>query len=229
MVIRQPEMLSRMEEMNTHTGIERGLNGGGRSCDWRGWKAQFARPTGLLGRMVGSLMAFWNSGMNEFAVEMLDLQSEDQTLEIGFGPGVTIGMIAERSPRGQVCGIDISDVMVRQASQRNRELIDAGRVELSLASISDIPYEYGRFTRVLAVNNFQFWPDAERNLHEIQRVLQPGGKLVICLRTDRPGFRLAPVFTAGQVEEIAGLVRWTGFRDVSISRGKTGCCVVGTR
>lgn len=218
-----------MEEMNTHTGIERGLAGGVRSCDGSGWKAQFARPTGLVGRVVGNLMAFWNSGMNEFAVEMLDPQSEDQTLEIGFGPGMTIGMIAERSPRGHVCGIDISDVMVRQASQRNRELIAAGRVELSVASVSDIPYEYGRFTRVLAVNNFQFWPDAERNLHEIQRVLQPDGKLVICLRADRPGISMAPVFTAEQVEEVAGLVRWTGFRDVSISSCKTCCCVAGTR
>jgi len=221
-----------MEEMNTHTGIERGLTGGGRSCGWSGWKAQFARPTGLVGRMVGSLMAFRNSGMNEFAVEMLDLQSEDQTLEIGFGPGVTIGLIAERSPRGHVCGIDISDVMVRQASQRNRELIDAGRVELSLASVSDIPYEYSRFTRVLAVNSFQYWPTPEHNLHEIQRVLRPDGKLVIVMRTDKPGSSPSPVVTAEQVEEVAGLVRWTGFRDVSISGRKAGyaaACVVGTR
>lgn len=225
--------------MNSNPGLEQHLvdsNGYG-ACRGRrltGWKAQFACPTGTIGRLVGSLMAFKNEGMNRFAVEMLEPQPEDQTLEIGFGHGRTIGMIAAASPKGHVAGIDISDVMVRQAAEWNRELIKSERVELSNASVTDIPYEYGRFTRVLAVNNFQFWPNPEHNLHEIQRVLRTDGRLVLCLRLNDPAktIRLAPGFTEEQVGEIAGLVRWTGFRDVRIVRQKAGyyaACIIARR
>lgn len=221
--------------MNTHPGIEHPLiesKSGGTCGGFGGWRSQFSFPGGRAGRVVGSLMAWKNAGMNRFAVETLDPGPEDQSLEIGFGPGAAIGMIAVMSPRGHVCGIETSDTMVRAASERNRELIRAGRVELSLSSISDIPYEYARFTRVLAVNNFQFWPEPERNLHEIQRVMRPGGRLVICLRSNRSGRILRSVsgFTEDQIREIAGLVRWTGYSDVSVIRRKSGyVSVVATR
>ncbi len=69
-------------------------------CRATGWRAQFACPTGAVGRMVGHLMAVKNAKMNRFAVETLDAQPDDQVLEIGFGHGRAIQMIAERAPRG---------------------------------------------------------------------------------------------------------------------------------
>jgi ubiquinone/menaquinone biosynthesis C-methylase UbiE len=38
------------------------------------------------------------------------------------------------------------------------------------------------FHRVVAVHSFQFWPDLGRDLQEVQRVLLPGGVLVLILR-----------------------------------------------
>jgi predicted acyl esterase len=54
-------------------------------CKASSLTSQFACPTGLLGGGVGRLMAVKNAKMNEFAVEMLDIQPDDQALEIGFG------------------------------------------------------------------------------------------------------------------------------------------------
>src|SRR5262244_1971638 len=118
-------------------------------CKASGLGSQFACPTGALGGLVGRLMAIKNAKMNEFAVEMLDIQPDDQALEIGFGHGRTIRMIAERAKAGFVAGIDISDVMVRQAAKYNLDLIVAGRAEVCQGSVADLPYEYGRFTKVL--------------------------------------------------------------------------------
>lgn len=204
-----------------------------RGCKASGLRSQFACPTGLLGRLVGRLMAIKNGGMNEFAVEMLEVQPDDQALEIGFGHGRTIRMIAERAKAGFVAGVDLSDVMVRQAAKYNFDLIVAGRVEVCQGSIADLPYECGRFTKALAVNNYQFWPNAELNLVEMRRVMREGGLLVICLRmhsTNR--FAFAPGFTEDEVADVAGLARWVGFRDIRIVKRKVGreaSCVIARR
>src|SRR5262245_31115774 len=144
-------------------------------CKASSLMSQFACPTGLLGAVVGRLMAVKNSKMNEFAVEMLDVQPDDQALEIGVGHGRTIRMKGERADAGFVAGRERSDVRLRQAAKYNLDLIVAGRAEGRQGSVADLPYECGRFSKVLAVNNYQFWPNAEHNLGEMRRVMREGG------------------------------------------------------
>jgi len=195
--------------------------------------SQFACPTGLPGRLAGRLMAIKNARMNEFAIEMLRIQPDDQVLEIGFGHGRTIRAIAERARAGFVAGIDLSDVMVRQAAKYNLDLIVAGRAELCQGSVADLPYECGRFTKALAVNNYQFWPNAEHNLVEVHRVLREGGLLVLCMRMHSTDIlALAPGFTEDEVADVAGLVRWVGFRDIKIVKrnvGREASCVIARK
>jgi ubiquinone/menaquinone biosynthesis C-methylase UbiE len=202
-------------------------------CKASSLTSQFACPTGLLGGIVGRLMAVKNARMNEFAVEMLDVQPDDQALEIGFGHGKTIRMIAERAKAGFVAGVDLSDVMVRQAAKYNLDLIVAGRAEVCQGSVADLPYECGRFNKVLAVNNYQFWPNAELNLGETRRVMRESGLLVICLRMhSTKRFALAPGLTEDEVADVAKLVRWVGFRDIRIVKRKVGreaSCVIARR
>jgi ubiquinone/menaquinone biosynthesis C-methylase UbiE len=195
--------------------------------------SQFACPTGLLGRIAGRVMAIKNAGMNEFAVETLGVQPDDQVLEIGFGHGRTIRMIAEKAKVGFVAGIDLSDVMVRQAAKYNLDLIVEGRVEVCQGSVADLPYECGRFTKALAVNNYQFWPNAEYNLVGVHRVMREGGLLVLCLRMHSTSrFALAPGFTEDEVADVAGLVRWVGFRDIRLVKrnvGREATCVIARK
>lgn len=174
-------------------------------------------------------MAIKNAGMNRFAVEMLRLQPESQVLEIGFGHGYGIQTVAEqmisaRTTRGFIAGIDISGVMVHQAAQRNQHFIKAGLVELSQASVAAIPYEFARFDRVLAINNYQFWPNAEHNLTEIQRVLTKDGLLVLCLRLKESNrtFKMTHGFEEQEVEEAAGLLRWVGFSEIRLVKRRAG-------
>lgn len=172
--------------------------------------------------------------MNRFAVETLNVKPEDQVLEIGFGHGHALQMIAERASKGFVAGIDVSDVMIRQATKRNQEFIKSGFVELSQASVANIPFEYARFDKVLAVNNYQLWPNAEHNLTEIQRVLNQNGLLVLCLRLNAPNksFQTAPGFSELEVDDVLGLVRWVGFRDVQLVRRRVGteaACVIARK
>ncbi len=202
------------------------------SCLLHAVREQFARPTGRLGALAGHLMGWSNEAMNRFAVEMLDAQPTDQILEIGFGQGRAIRPLAERAAHGFVAGIDLSDVMVRQAARRNLDLILAGRVELCQGSVSDLPFEYARFDKVLAVNNYQFWPNAELNLTEIQRVMREDALLTLCLRLHAPGRFAIPGFTHEQLEEIVGLLRWVGFRNITVEQRRLNrdiACVLARR
>ena len=176
------------------------------------WREQFGRPRGVLGWIAGKLMA---RGKGEFALDLLGdvgVAPTDRVLEIGFGPGVGIEVAARLASQGRVFGVDISDVMLRMAARRNRAALQAGRVELSLASVSDLPFADETFDVVFAINSVQFWPDLPRDLKEVHRVLRRDGRLAL-------GVQLPPwILPTAQLEELGRRVeehaRAAGFREV---------------
>jgi ubiquinone/menaquinone biosynthesis C-methylase UbiE len=187
------------------------------STEWerhRAGNSQFGKPRGAAGWVAGQMMAVLNAGMIERAVALLDVQPEDTVLEIGFGAGTLIRRAAQRATRGFVAGIDVSDVMLRQAMARNRAAIRAGRVELRVAGVSRIPYPDARFDKVCAVNSFQFWPQPADDLAEVRRVLRPGGLLALALHgrsgPDDPGMNRIG-FTEAEVRGVRELLHKTGF------------------
>ena len=124
----------------------------------------FGRPTGLLGRLGGRIMARTNGAFARSAIGLLDVRPDDRVLEVGFGPGV---------------GIDRSREMVEQATARNAEAIGRGVVDLHHGSVESLPFEDGAFDAALAINSLQVWPDARAGLREIGRVLRPGGRMAL--------------------------------------------------
>ena len=185
---------------------------------------QFGRPAGMAGWLVGRLMAVKNAAMNRLAVELLDVQPDDAVLEIGFGPGQALELIAERLTSGYVAGVDHSPVMLRQAARRNRRMIARARVELRQASVAALPYETGCYTKVFEVNTFHHWPAPEENLQEVRRVMAPGGLLLLCLRMHHPTPRrfAAPGYSEAEIEAIEALLRRAGFHDLQRQRRRAG-------
>jgi SAM-dependent methyltransferase len=122
-------------------------------------------PRGRFGWIAGKIMEWGNAAMNALAVEALEVQPDDQVLEIGFA-----------------AGIDPSEAMISQASRKLRNGIAAERVELKLGTASSIPYEDGRFDRVLTVNTIYFWDQTDSALREMRRVMQRGGRFVLVFR-----------------------------------------------
>jgi len=141
--------------------------------------AQFHKPTGVMGQVVGWVLAAENRDRNTWAVSLLDVQSHHRILEIGFGPGLAIEVAARKAVVGMVAGIDHSEVMVKQASRRNSAAIREGRVNLRLGDPALIPFENGFFNSVLTVNAFHMWENQAKGLSEVLRVLKPDGKIVI--------------------------------------------------
>jgi ubiquinone/menaquinone biosynthesis C-methylase UbiE len=195
---------------------------------------QFSLPTGWLGRFAGWFMAAENRRMNQMAIDWLDVGPHDDVLEVGFGPGHAIELLAARTKARSICGIDPSPVMVRQAIARNQTAIDAGRVRLTAGNVESLPFRNGQFTRVVTVSNFHVWESCTRGLAEIRRVLADDGLLVICLRLklESPWPWSSPGISRMRLQEDQNLLEDQGFRHVEIATRKarrTNVCLVARK
>lgn len=144
------------------------------------WRT-FGVPTGVLGRIGGTMMA----GRRQRAIaahvaELLDVRRGDRILEIGFGPGVGIQHLREKLG-GEVfiAGIDPSEVMMRMARARNAEAVASGAVTLISGTAEKMPFESESFDKAYAMNSFHLWQEKLAGLNEVRRVLRDDGRLVL--------------------------------------------------
>jgi SAM-dependent methyltransferase len=175
---------------------------------------QFGRPRGPLGALVALIMRVRPSNRlrNVRTLELLDLRPEDRVLEVGFGPGLAVERAAELASAGKVVGLDHSELMLRQATRRNREAIREGRVELLLGSADALPRLDGRFDKVLAVNVYMFWADPVAVLQGLRAAMKPGGAIALTLQPRRRGATADETRLAA--ERMAGSLRAAGFGEV---------------
>ena len=151
-----------------------------------GWRLQFGKPTGFLGRLVGHLMAFQNKQRSEWVLSLLEFGRADRVLEVGFGSGMDIQRVSKIAMDGYVAGVDHSEVMVRQAGRRSAAAIAAKRVELKLGSSSHLPFPDASFDKAYAINSAQFWTGPEA-FSELHRVLKPGGLVALAIQPRSKG------------------------------------------
>jgi hypothetical protein len=60
----------------------------------------FGRPEGLLGRVGGVILARANRSFAREMVALLNVRAAEQVLEVGFGPGVGIELLASAVTSG---------------------------------------------------------------------------------------------------------------------------------
>lgn len=139
--------------------------------------SQFAKPTGFYGKTLAKGMARGHKEFYKNALQAIDPKKDDRYLEIGFGSGIFINKYM--SHVSKIAGIDYSEDMVKLASNINRKLIESGKAEFKQGHASELPWADNEFTVVATIETFFFLPKIEETLHEIFRVLRPGGRLVI--------------------------------------------------
>lgn len=142
--------------------------------------AQLRRPSGLGGRAIGHVLNRVNRSVNQSAINRLGLAADESVLEVGCGCGGALGPILRRT-QGFVAGVELSDVMVAETRRRFRGALRRGRLELKQGEAAAIPYGDDRFDCAVATQTIYFWPDPAAGLREIQRVLKPGGRVVLAV------------------------------------------------
>ena len=141
--------------------------------------AQSRKPSGLLGRLMGSLMNWRHRPLSRWTIELMNIRPDDFVLDIGCGGGMAIKEIAKIAKVGVVAGVDYSKIMVQQALKRNATAVQAMRVVIKYASISNLPFEDESFDKACAIESFNFWPEPIAGLKEVHRVLRCKGLVAI--------------------------------------------------
>jgi len=192
--------------------------------------SQFRQPRGFAGWLVGWEMALRSSNRqrNVWAVGLLGVEPTDHVLEIGFGPGIAIRALSRRATHGLVCGVDHSTVMVRRATRRNAVALRAGRVDLRLASVEQLPTFAEPFDKVLAVNTMGMWREPEAVFQALRRLMRPRGRIAIVSQPRCPGATAETTVAAGR-ERAARLTAagFTRIRSDTLALKPPVICVLG--
>ncbi len=126
----------------------------------------------------GGRISGWFQYTQRLTIDLLTLRPGARVLDVGCGTGYAVIHLGELPEVEKACGIDISPGMIAAARSKIPES-SRQKIEFLEASADRIPYPDGTFHHVICTNSFHHYPDPLLALGEMQRVLKPGGELVI--------------------------------------------------
>ena len=200
---------------------------------------QVRKPTKWVGRLFLWMMNMSHSRVTDWGLRHVLIESNFTILDVGCGGGRTIEKLAAVATKGVVYGVDYAAGSVAASRAKNAQLIQAGRVEITRASVSQLPFAADKFDSVTAVETQYYWPDLVKDMQEILRVLKPGGTLVVIAESygkARYDMIQGPVMKLlrsanPSVEEHRDLFSKAGYTDVQTfeERAKSWFCGVGRK
>lgn len=112
------------------------------------------------------------------AVDLLRDASPRRILDVATGTADLALQVLTLEPE-KVIGVDISEEMLRIGRQKISEAGEEARVELRKGNSERLPFSDSQFDAALVAFGVRNFENLGRGLLEIQRVLRPGGKLVV--------------------------------------------------
>jgi SAM-dependent methyltransferase len=103
-----------------------------------------------------------------------DMPGGARVLDVACGEGDLTRFLAERGARA--CGVDLCEADIRKGLPRNRH----PRACFVVADAGALPFADGSFDWVATFGTLQVLPDDTAAIREFDRVLKPGGILVVC-------------------------------------------------
>jgi ubiquinone/menaquinone biosynthesis C-methylase UbiE len=130
----------------------------------------------------GEKMEHHHLDITEKTIRLMDLRPGERVLDLGCGAGRATRLLARRvedqDGSGEVIGLDVSDEMIRRAQAMPS---DFKNISYVCGSAQKIPGPDNFFDKVLSVESFYYYPDQERVLRELFRVMAPGGRMFILI------------------------------------------------
>jgi SAM-dependent methyltransferase len=185
------------------------------------WRRTMRTKAGAPWTLPGEsgLNSWLNGPLYASMAAALDLQPDDELLDVACGEGAFLVEHGSRVRR--VAGIDLAPVKYELARKRLADRIAAGTAEIIKGDAGDLPWSDGRFSAVTSMDAFTMFPDPERVLAEMCRVLRPGGRAVAQI-----GWKVADgtathkvlgTFWVWNEAEVRRMTEAAGFDDVAIS------------
>ena len=144
---------------------------------------QLKCPTGDAGLETASHMAENNHNMILQTIAEMKLREYDTILEIGPGGGHHVSALFNEIGNLDYYGVDISQLMIDEATRVNQSLFRVGNLSFSLSDGQTIDFSANFFDKIFTVNTLYFWKDPAGYTQEILRVLKFGGLFYLAFAT----------------------------------------------
>jgi SAM-dependent methyltransferase len=181
---------------------------------------QLQHPKGVLGKALFGWMTTKTIAHAHWTADLMDVQPDDHLLEVGFGNGANVELLAERASNGRVAGAEISKTAVEMASKRNARAISEGRVILHQTAGGALPFEDAAFDKACTVATMYVIENPSAVFEEMHRVLKPGGLAAVTFPVREKFMRFKPAQTQGfHFHELADLE--AAFRDAGFIETRT--------
>lgn len=119
---------------------------------------------------VGSFVKKYETNL---LLEMLQPRPDESILDVGCGTGVfTLDVLAAGA---KIIGLDISFPMLIQAEKKTTQYSFLG----TLGNMTTLPFADESFDKVFSMTALEFLSDATPAIKELQRVVRPGGTVVL--------------------------------------------------
>lgn len=111
-------------------------------------------------------------------LDQLGITPGERVLNVGCGSGTVLRDIARRlAPDGQAVGLDLSSTLLAVAGEIAEAEGVAERIELRQGDARSLPFADADFDAVLAATVLSHLAEADRAIHEMARVVRPGGRV----------------------------------------------------
>lgn len=94
-------------------------------------------------------------------------------LDVGCGTAYLIGLLSKTHEAKHI-GLDLSSEMIRQARAKNIE-----GAKFVVGKSDELPFEDNTFDVVTCSQSFHHYPDTDKAMKEVLRVLKPGGIYIL--------------------------------------------------
>ena len=141
--------------------------------------SQLSHPKGENGIATAKSMNVANDNMIRNVINQIDIFDTINILEIGPGNGLHINYLFEKNPNINYIGIDISELMVQDATELNSEFTNSGKAIFELTDGEIIEKENSSINAIFTVNTLYFWKNPKEYLQELFRVLKNDGQLIL--------------------------------------------------
>lgn len=184
--------------------------------------AHYREFAGVFGYMAGLTMTVGRGRDARLVADLADLDDDDHVIDVGCGPGTAARQAARRGVR--VTGVDPAEPMLRLAHLLTRLQRLHHRVEWVRAGAEDLTLPDRSATVCWSLASVHHWPDLDRGLSEVVRVLEPGGTFLALEKRTVPGStgNASHGWTTEQAEAFAARLTEHGFVDVAVSNHELG-------
>lgn len=175
---------------------------------------QFKRPTGFFGNFSSRIMIKGNRNKYATIIKDMDIQPDDKLLEIGYGPGIGIRMIADLCGSCTIHGIDFSKLMYKKAGNYNKSNIDKGKVQLQYGDYLNVSMSKNQYDKIFCLNVIYFWDELNKPLEITRSLLKTNGTFYIfMIHADTLKKKKAPdrIFNKYSIDQVVASLKSAGF------------------